>query len=120
MKYFMEQSKHLYAGEFMVYNVHSIVHLTDEADLFGCLDACSSFPLENDMQKLKKTVRSGKNPIAQIAKRLSECPGTIQQVHEATISSKSPDNAPLLNDSTSAEVVERTRNSDDGEELFLC
>ena len=120
MKYFVEQSKHLYGGEFMVYNVHSMVHLADEVDLFGCLDACSSFPFENYMQKLKKMVRSGKNPIAQIAKRLSECPGTIQQVHEAAISSKSPNNAFLLNDSTCVEVVERARNSDDGEELFLC
>ena len=71
MKFFVEQSKFLYGDEFIVYNVHSMVHLADEVETFRCLEACSSFPFKNYMQKLKRMVQSGKNPIAQIAKHLS-------------------------------------------------
>ena len=120
MKYFVEQSKFLYGDEFMVYNVHSMIHLADEVETFGCLDACSSFPFENYMQKLKKMVRSGKSPIAQIAKRISECSSTLQQMNETSISLKIPDNAFLFDDSSCIEVVERAGNCDGGEELFLC
>ena len=120
MKYFVEQSKFLYGDEFMVYNVHSMIHLADEVETFGCLDACSSFPFENYMQKLKKMVRSGRNPIAQVAKRMSECSGTLKQIDETAVSLKVPDNAFLLNNSSCIEVVERAGNSDWGEELFFC
>ena len=81
MEYFVEQGKILYGDEFLVYNVHSMIHLADEVKEFGSLDACSSFPFENYMQKLKRLVRSGKNPIAQIAKRMSECSGAIESPH---------------------------------------
>ena len=120
MTYFVEQSKFLYGDEFLVYNVHSMIHLADEVETFGCLDACSLFPFESYMQKLKRMVRSGKNPIGQIAKRLSECSGTLQQIDERSISLKVPDNAFLLNDSSCIIVVEKAGNCDGGEELFLC
>ena len=68
MEYFVEQGKVLYRNEFQVYNVHSMIHLADEVQEYGSLDACSAFPFENYMQKLKRLIRSGKNPIVQIAK----------------------------------------------------
>ena len=120
MKFFVEQSKLLYGDEFIVYNVHSMIHLADEVEMFECLDACSSFPFENYMQKLKRMVRSGKNPIAQIAKRLSEISGTLQQIDDTSISCKTPNNAFLLDNLSCIEVVERAGNCDGGEESFLC
>ena len=119
MEYFVEQGKILYGDEFLVYNVHSMVHLADEVKEFGSLDACSSFPFENYMQKLKRLVRSGKNPIAQVAKRMSECSGVIEPTPEATISMKKPDNAFLLTDSSCCEVVDKSGNLD-GNETYLC
>ncbi len=121
MEYFVEQGKILYGDEFLVYNVHSMVHLADEVKEFGSLDACSSFPFENYMQKLKRLVRSGKNPIAQVAKRMSECSGAIEPPHEVKISLTKPDNAFILTDLTCCEVVDKVGNPDqNGNELYLC
>jgi hypothetical protein len=107
LEYFVEQGKLLYGDEFLVYNVHSMIHLADVVEEFGSLDACSSFPSENYMQKLKRLVRSGRNPIAQIEKRMSEYSGTVEQTDEASISLKTPDNAFQLDDLSCGEIVEK-------------
>ena len=121
MEFFVEQGKILYGDKFLVYNVHSMAHLADEAKEFGSLDACSSFPFENYMQKLKRLVRSGKNPIAQVAKWTSECSGVIEPIREATISLKKPDNAFLLTGSSCCEVVDKVGNLDEnGDKTYLC
>ncbi len=72
LQYFVEQSADIYGREFLVYNVHSLVHLSKEAELFGSLDNSSAFIFENHMQVLKKYARSGKNPLTQVSNRLSE------------------------------------------------
>ena len=121
MTYFVEQGRVLYGDEFLVYNVHSMLRLADVVGEFGSLDACSSFPFENWMQRLKRLVRSGKNPIAQIAKRMSEFSGEVVHVGEHAISLKAADNAFMLSDSSGGEVVDRAGSTcDNGEELFLC
>lgn len=121
MEYFVEQGKLLYGDEFLVYNVHSMIHLADVVEVFGSLDACSSFPFENYIQKLKRLVRSGRNPIAQVAKRISEFSGTVEQNDEDSTSLKAPDNAFLLNDSSCGEVVERACNHHENQdELCVC
>ena len=98
-----------------------MLHLTDVVGEFGSLDACSSFPFENYMQTLKRLVRSGKNPIAQIAKRMSEYSGEVVHVGEPAISLKAPDNAFMLSDSSCGEVIDRAGSTcDNDKELFLC
>ena len=108
MEYFVEQGNILYGDEFLVYNVHSIIHLADIVEEFGSLDACSSFLFENYMQNLKRLVKS-------------EFSGTVEQNDEGSISLKALDNAFLLNDSSCGEVVERADNHHENEdELFVC
>lgn len=58
MKYFVKKTKELYGDHFLVYNIHSMVHLSEEAMAFGSLDACSAFPFENYLAQLKRLVRS--------------------------------------------------------------
>jgi hypothetical protein len=68
----VEQAGDIYGREFLVYNVHSLVHLSKEVELFECLDNSSAFIFENYMQVLKKYAHSGKNPPTQVCNRLSE------------------------------------------------
>lgn len=47
-----------------------MAHLPEEAMAFGSFDACSAFPIENHLGKLKRLIRSG--TLTQVFKRLVE------------------------------------------------
>lgn len=68
VKHFCE----VYGDENAVYNIHGLVHLAKQAQLFGSLDNISSFPYENYLSKLKRMVRKPEFPLQQIIRRLSE------------------------------------------------
>lgn len=51
--WFIETYKDLYGEQYISHNVHSISHLPDNVNNFGCLDNFSAFKFENEMQKLK-------------------------------------------------------------------
>lgn len=72
LEYFVQQSVEIYGQKFVAYNVHCLIHLTSVALKFGCLDQCSAYPFESYMQKIKRLVRSGKKPLTQVVRRLSE------------------------------------------------
>lgn len=70
---FVKESKNLYGETFISYNVHSLIHLADDCINFNTsLNEQSAFPYENFLGRLKRLVRNGNNPIAQVGKRLSE------------------------------------------------
>ena len=48
-----------------------MLHVVQDAAQYGALDHCGAFPFENFLQQLKRLVRSGKNQMGQIVKRLS-------------------------------------------------
>ena len=56
----------------MMNNVHSLIHLASECLTHGPLDVFSAFPFENFNGILKKKIRSPKNALAQLIKRISE------------------------------------------------
>ncbi len=62
----------LYSKEFLVYNVHSLIHLVDDAEKYGSLDNISAFKYENYMQTLKKMVRAHSNELSQVIRRVVE------------------------------------------------
>ena len=52
--------------------MHSLIHLSKEADCHGPLDNISAFPYENFLGSLKKLIRKPQNPLEQVIRRLSE------------------------------------------------
>ena len=117
LEYFVECGRNLYGPEFLVYNVHSMVHIALDAKEYGCLDKCSAFPFENYLHKLKRMVRSGKNPLVQIVKRLKELDIDEENISSKVIkiSEKKPDNAYILSTVSCCEVVAITNKIHDEE-----
>jgi hypothetical protein len=79
LKYFVRQAEHIYGNTFVSYNIHSLIHLADDAKFFETsLNEISAFKFENHLHQLKKCVRNSKNPIAQIAKRSFEFESSVK------------------------------------------
>ncbi|KAA0721339.1 hypothetical protein E1301_Tti019761 [Triplophysa tibetana] len=123
MTYFVAKTKDLYGEQFMVYNIHSMIHLPAEAIHFGSLDACSAFPFENFLGKLKRLVRSGKQPLVQVAKRLMEISVSPQTqfVVAAKCKLSRPNNGFILGEGKCCEAIEERVESDEsGSPVVLC
>lgn len=83
---FVEHFGQLYAEEFLVYNIHGLVHLSEDVKIHGNLDTISGFPFENFLGKLKKLVRGPCNPLTQVMRRLSDIEGKEQSgVRSSTV-----------------------------------
>lgn len=54
LTYFVETSKILYGKDFIIYNVHNLIHLADDVLKFGHLDSYSSFSFESFLYEIKK------------------------------------------------------------------
>lgn len=69
---FVSHCKKIYHIDFLVYNIHALIHLADDAKLYGSLNNISAFPFENYFGQLKKLVRGPKLPLEQLYCRLTE------------------------------------------------
>ena len=117
--YFVEKGCQLYTKEFLVYNVHSLLHLVDVACRYQGLDNCSAFCFENYLHKLKRKVRSGFKPLVQMVNRLSEeseVKMTESNFNVMCSSVTRPDNAYILSTNSCCEVIDVTSE----ENHFLC
>lgn len=72
LKLYVGQCSALYGPEFISYNVHNLIHLSNDVRNHGCLDDISAFPFENKLQKLKNLIRKSGRPLQQIVNRLGE------------------------------------------------
>ena len=73
LKYSVKNASNFYGASFTVYNDHALLHIHDDVRNFSCsLNDISAFEFENFMKTLKKMVKNGSNPVAQVAKRLSK------------------------------------------------
>lgn len=79
---FVEKSKVYCGNSFLVFNVHSLLHVTNFAQLYGSLDNFSCFPFENAMYKIKRMIRSGHRPLEQVVNRIKERDQIITQTGE--------------------------------------
>ena len=69
---YFQQFGAIYGKDQLVYNVHGLIHLSNDAKRFGPLDNISSFPYENFLHKLKRLIRKPSAPLQQVIRRLSE------------------------------------------------
>ncbi|KAJ8687794.1 hypothetical protein QAD02_023588 [Eretmocerus hayati] len=61
----------LYGLEFASLTNHSLAHLTDDVENMDCpASFLTAFPYENDLGELKRSIRSGNRPIAQICTKI--------------------------------------------------
>lgn len=70
--YFVQYYKVLYGKENVIYTVHNLIHLSDDANQLGPLDSFSTFPFENYLYSLKKMLRKCEKPLSQIHRRIVE------------------------------------------------
>ena len=117
--YFVEEAKLIYEQGILVYNVHGLLHLVEDARLFGSLDNHSAFLYESYMQTIKRSVRSGKNVLAQIVRRTQENQqSTIPSLNDHNLIFKRPNNAYFLQDGSFGEII-RINGSNTGEEKIV-
>lgn len=70
--FFREMPK-FYGKESQIMNFHNLIHLADDVRFLQApLTAYSAFPFENCLGNIKKLIRTPRNPVAQIFRRLSE------------------------------------------------
>ena len=62
----------LYGKDKVVYNVHDLVHLSQDVELHGNLDNNSCFPFENFLGQIKKLLRKPNSPLQQVVRCVSE------------------------------------------------
>jgi hypothetical protein len=110
--YFVTQCKHLYGSTFTTYNVHSLLHLADDAiNHNSSLNDICAFPFENHLQYVKKLISKSQNPIAQCAKRIAEHQASEKNVGKKNmhtrISDKRKDRCLLLRSEDFAFVREK-------------
>lgn len=80
---FVKHGIKLYDQSFCVYNVHVLIHLAADVEMYGDLNNVSSFPFKNYLYKIKRLLRKSNSPLQQLINRMQEkenynCP-TIQK-----------------------------------------
>jgi hypothetical protein len=73
---FVKSMSNLYSKTSVVYNVHALLHVSDDSLNFGSFDNVSAFSFENYMQFLKKLVRGQKLHLEQVVNRVFEFEAT--------------------------------------------
>jgi len=69
----------LYGEEYVGYNVHGLIHISDFVLIHGALDAFSAFKYENYLQFIKKSCKNSRYPLQDIYNRI------IEQVNTQTV-----------------------------------
>ncbi|KAE9542483.1 hypothetical protein AGLY_003344 [Aphis glycines] len=77
MNDFVKRFAYLYGSHFVSHNIHSLIHLCDDYNLYGPLDNVSCFKFENYICGLKKMVRKNDKPLQQVVKRFQERPSSL-------------------------------------------
>lgn len=69
---FVTNAPNILGEDFVVYNVHSLLHIVDDVRKYGPVTKYSAFPFENYLFSLKLNLRSKKHVLQQLHRRLVE------------------------------------------------
>lgn len=69
---YIEGYINIYGIDSITSNVHNLCHVVDDVKRFGPLPEISAYPFENRLGYIKKLLRNGHRPLAQVAKRMNE------------------------------------------------
>lgn len=72
LRWFVLEYKNLYGRQYITYNVHNLIHLSNEVKKFGPLDKFSSFKFESFIKKIKSRVKYSLKPLEQVINRTLE------------------------------------------------
>lgn len=78
---FVALCENLYGSPFISYNVHGLLHLTNDVRQLGPLDSFSAFPYENNMPVFRKYCRKPNFPLQQFSNRMSEMEACGTNLH---------------------------------------
>lgn len=76
--FFVNAVNNIYGKSYGIYNMHSVIHLAEDAKLFGSLNGINCFPFENYLGSMKRMIRKSNLPLQQVVRRLCEA-DTIQK-----------------------------------------
>ncbi|XP_066587833.1 uncharacterized protein [Prorops nasuta] len=80
---FVMRCEQLYGLYFNSYNVHGLLHITEDVRKFGSLDSFSAFPFENNNIIFRKLCRKPNLPLQQIVNRLKEIDNNaVSTIHD--------------------------------------
>lgn len=69
---FLKGVRTLYGDQMFCSNMHNLTHLVDDVKRFGPLGTFDAYPFESKLFGLKRLIRNGKLPLAQVARRIWE------------------------------------------------
>ncbi|XP_049293069.1 uncharacterized protein LOC125768857 [Anopheles funestus] len=72
LRIYVQEYAKIYGPEFVSSNVHNLLHVFNDVQQFGPLSSISSYPFENHLQHLKRSLRNGWKCLEQVINRLSE------------------------------------------------
>jgi hypothetical protein len=72
LRYFVQKLEILYGKEHISYNVHGLIHLSEDARSHGPLDCFSAYKFENHLGTIKRLLKSPTFPLQQVHRRLVE------------------------------------------------
>jgi hypothetical protein len=76
---FVKDCKRLFGREYIIYNMHNLIHLVDCCRNHGPLGSFSAFPFENYLGQLKARIMSGYLPLEQAVNYIRLPRGRIDQ-----------------------------------------
>ncbi|XP_046881772.1 uncharacterized protein LOC124471334 [Hypomesus transpacificus] len=111
LQYFVVRGRELYGKTFLVYNTHTMLHITADAVLFDGLDNCSAFKFESFLHTMKRMVRNGRCPLSQVVKRIEERKEEPLQVQKQKITNSPKDRAFVLDSEEGCDVIDETEKN---------